>query len=88
MSKIQNITTLPKLNFRLTLPPLISCNIQLFEFLVAALQSHPCYLAEIIKLNPNLPAAETAEIITGIFGDLSVSNAKLRSLMALYKLVL
>jgi hypothetical protein len=60
VQKTTNDARLVNPEYELTLPPFISKNIQLFEFLIAALQYHPCYLSEIVEKNPNLAATETS----------------------------
>ena len=81
----------PKLvnpEYELTLPPFISKNIQLYEFLIASLQYHPCYLSYIVEKNPNLAATETSGLIESIFGDLEENQRLIRLLMGLHRMII
>mmetsp|Transcript_10952 Transcript_10952/g.21429 ORF Transcript_10952/g.21429 Transcript_10952/m.21429 type:complete len:1763 (+) Transcript_10952:24-5312(+) len=88
IANIEKTKNLPETEFRKTIPPLLSKNLQLYEFVVAALQSHPCYLALIIKENQAMPITETARIVKALYGEVEQNHRLLRSMMVLYKLVL
>lgn len=88
VAKIESIPSISNPDFKLTLPPIISKNFQLYEFLLACMQTHPCYMAKLVEHNPHLPTSEVAGIFKAIYGDMSNNPQKLRRLMLLYKLVL
>lgn len=88
IAKIDTISSISRPDFKLTLPPIISKNFQLYEFLLACLQTHPCYMAKLVEYNPHLPTTEVAMVFKAIYGDMSKSPQKLRRLMQLYKLTL
>ncbi|CAG9311008.1 unnamed protein product [Blepharisma stoltei] len=88
VAKIEKMPQVGTPLFKLTLPPIISKNIQLYEYLLGCLQSHPCYLGSIIEKNPNLPSTQLADIINGIYGNMKNDPIKMRRLMLLYKIAL
>ena len=88
VAKIERISSIPSPDFRLTLPPIISKNFQLYEFLLACLQSHPCYMAKLVELNPHLSKNDAATLFKAVYGDMCNSPQKLRKLMLLHKLTL
>ena len=88
VAKIEGLPYISKPDFKLTLPPIVSKNFQLYEFLLACMQSHPCYMAKLVEHNPHLPTTEVSAIFKAIYGDMSTNPQKLRRLMLLYKLVL
>ena len=87
-AKIETIKSISNPDFQLTIPLIISKNYQLYEFLLACMQTHPCYIAKLVQYNPHLPTTEIANVFKAIYGDLSNSPQKLRRLMQLYKLTL
>jgi alpha-tubulin suppressor-like RCC1 family protein len=88
VSKIENIPFISNPDFKLTLPQIIAKNFQLYEFLLACMQTHPCYMAKIVENNPHLPKTEVGAAFKAIYGDMSNNPQKLRRLMLLYKLTL
>ena len=88
VAKIEGIPSIPNPDFKLTLPPIVSKNFQLYEFFLACMQTHPCYMAKLVEHNPHLPTTEVSAIFKAIYGDMSNNPQKLRRLMLLYKLVL
>jgi alpha-tubulin suppressor-like RCC1 family protein len=88
IANIELTGNLPSSEFRKTIPPLISKNLQLYEFLVSSLQSHPCYLSLIIRENQAKPITETARIVKALYGEVEQNHRLLRNMMVLYKLVL
>lgn len=88
VAKIEGIPSISSPDFKLTLPPIVSKNFQLYEFLLACMQTHPCYMAKLVEHNPHLPTTEVSAIFKAIYGDMSTNPQKLRRLMLLYKLIL
>ena len=88
VSQIQQIPSVAYPKFKLTLPPFISKNIQLYEYLMGCLQSHPCYLACVIKNNPSLTASQVTLTLTATFGSMTNNPWLIRKFMMFYKLIL
>ena len=88
VAKIETMSSIANPDFTLTLPQIISKNFQLYEFLLACMQTHPCYMAKLVEYNPHIPTAEVASVFKAVYGDMSNNPQKLRKLMQLYKLTL
>lgn len=73
----------PRARFFISMPVLISRNIQLFELLVALLQHHPCYILAIITGNSQLSPSEAANHIAHLYGDITDNSRQMKIMMAL-----
>lgn len=74
---------IPRARFFISMPVLISRNIQLFELLVALLQHHPCYILAIITGNAQLSPSEAANHIAHLYGDITDNSRLMKIMMAL-----
>ena len=74
---------IPSAKFFISMPVVISRNIQLFELMVALLQHHPCYILAISRGNAQLSPSETANHISHLYGDITDNSRLMKIMMAL-----